>query len=76
MRRFYFRLQISADDYLRYYRGTVATAVVRTTDGRNLSFPASHLRRFVTPGGIAGDFCLTVSDDNRFISLERHQAQA
>lgn len=73
MRQFYFRLQISADDYLRYYRGAAANVVVRATDGRNLSFPASNLRRFVTQGGIAGDFCLTVSDDNRLVSLERHR---
>lgn len=74
MQRFYFSLAISASDYLPYYQGTVTTVVVRAHDGRKVSFPAAHLRRFVTANGVQGQFCMTVNDQLRFVSLERTQS--
>ncbi|WP_040844840.1 DUF2835 domain-containing protein [Thiorhodococcus drewsii] len=71
MQRFYFRLQISPTEYLRHYQGSAGRVVVRSHDGRNLSFPASNLRQFVSINGIHGEFCLTVDDNHRLVSIER-----
>ena len=71
MQRFYFSLEITAAEYLRYYRGAAARVMVRAQDGRSLSLPAANLRRFVATDGVRGRFCLTVDDDNRMVSLER-----
>ena len=71
MKRFEFRLSISAETYLDYYRGTVQQVVVRCADGQTLQFPASLLQPFITPSGIRGTFVLTCGDDNRGGSLER-----
>ncbi|WP_295402363.1 DUF2835 domain-containing protein [uncultured Thiocystis sp.] len=73
MQRFYFSLEITASEYLRYYRGSAARVVVRAQDGRSLSLPAANLRRFVAADGVRGRFRLTVDDENRMVSLERDQ---
>ncbi len=71
MRRLYFSLNISPQDYLRYYRGAAARVVARTQDGRTLSLPAARLRPFITHAGIQGRFCATIDAENRLITLER-----
>ena len=71
MQRFYFNLEITASEYLRYYQGAAGRVMIRVQDGRSLSLPAANLRRFVTTEGVRGRFCLTVDDHNRLVSLER-----
>lgn len=71
MERLYFNLNISADEYLRYYRGVAARVIARTQDGRTLSLPAARLRPFVTHSGIQGRFCATIDSNHRLIALER-----
>ena len=65
------RLQISATDYLRWYRGTVKTVQAVSTDGRTISFPASILQRFVTKDGINGTFVLCFGKNNKFESVRK-----
>lgn len=72
MQRFYFNLSISASEYLKYYRGSAGRVIVRASDGRSLSIPAANLRRFVTAEGVRGQFCLTVDQNHRLVSIERH----
>ncbi len=74
MQHFYFSLNISPSEYLRYYQGSAGRVIVRASDGRNLSIPAMKLRGFVTTEGIKGRFCIIVDQDHRFISLERYPA--
>ncbi|NEV61780.1 DUF2835 domain-containing protein [Thiorhodococcus minor] len=74
MQRFYFSLSISASEYLKYYRGAAGRVIVRASDGRTLSIPAANLRRFVTQEGIRGQFCLTVDQDHKLVSIDRHSA--
>lgn len=74
MKRFYFSLSISASEYLKYYRGSADRVIVRASDGRTLSIPAANLRAFVTQDGIRGQFCLTVDQDHKLVSIERHVA--
>ena len=71
MKRFEFHLDISAERYLDYYRGTVQQAIGRSTSGETVQFPASLLKAFITPSGIHGDFVLTCDDQHRGARLEQ-----
>ena len=71
MNRYEFQLHLTPDQYLEYYRGTVLQVVVRCTSGQIIQFPASLLRRFVTPEGIHGDFVLTCDEQHKHSHLER-----
>lgn len=67
----FFNLNISAQEYLRVYRGSARQVVVRGVDGASLSFPAEHLRRFVSHDGVQGRFELKYDTNNKFVSLEK-----
>lgn len=71
MGRATFSLSISTTEYLRYYRGSARQVIVRSDQGHTLSFPAEHLRTFVSHGGIHGRFTLDYDDSHRFLSIER-----
>ena len=49
----------------------VQQALVRSTSGETVRFPASMLKAFVTPAGIHGDFVLTCDDEHRGAQLRR-----
>jgi len=66
-----FRLEISAQEYLRYYQGEVNTVKVRTTDGRFIQFPASALRKYINQSGINGGFRIVFDDHHKMLSMER-----
>jgi hypothetical protein len=66
-----FRLNLSAEHYLRFYRGQASRVSVIAEDGRRIEFPAIALRPFVTALGVRGDFQLIVDADNRLLRLER-----
>ncbi len=67
----FFNLSISAKEYLRVYRGSARQVVVHGTDGSSLSFPAEHLRGFVSHDGVQGRFELKYDADNKFVSLHK-----
>ncbi|MEW7977639.1 MAG: DUF2835 domain-containing protein [Candidatus Sedimenticola endophacoides] len=69
--RMRFRLAISAERYLRYYRGRARSVQAVLEDGRQVRFPASALRPFVTHEGIHGCFELTLDERNRLLGLRR-----
>jgi len=66
-----FQLEISTQEYLRYYQGEVNTVKVRTTDGRCIQFPASALRKYINQSGINGRFRIVFDDDHKMLSMER-----
>ena len=66
-----FRLAISADEYLAYYKGSARAVVVVAEDGRSLRFPAGALQPFVTHQGIHGHFELRFDDNNKLQGLRR-----
>ncbi len=66
-----FRLNISADQYLRYYQGAASNVQVLSECGNRLRFPASRLRPFLTRTGISGHFRITIDDRHRFVGLEK-----
>lgn len=71
MKEVAFRLNISAEEYLDYYRGVASLVHVTALDGRTVQFPAHVLRPFVSHEGIRGVFKLKYADDNRFAGIER-----
>ncbi|MGA2661908.1 MAG: DUF2835 domain-containing protein [Verrucomicrobiota bacterium] len=71
MNRYEFRLDISAGQYMDYYRGAVLHVVALSTTGQTVQFPASLLQRFVTAEGIHGHFVLTCDENHKCTGLER-----
>jgi hypothetical protein len=71
MIRYEFQLQITPEEYLDYYRGTIRHVIVRCATGQTVQFPASLLQRFVTPEGIHGTFALTCDDHYKCVGLQR-----
>jgi len=70
-----FSLNISSEQYLRYYRGTARFIVARSSDGRTVKFPAGILQPFLTHDGIQGVFVLRYDENNRFLGIERQAWQ-
>jgi len=69
-KKYIFRLSISRQQYLGYYRGTVRNVQVLSECGQSIRFPAHRLRSFLTDSGVNGRFTLTVDQDNRFVRME------
>jgi hypothetical protein len=67
--RFY--LNLSTEKYLSYYQGVARAVSVMSVDGRRVTFPAEHLRRYITRDGVQGEFVLKFDSNNKFIGLER-----
>lgn len=70
-KHFRFSLQISQEQFLRYYQGSAGAVQVYSECGQRLRFPASRLRPFLTHSGIQGRFQLTVTAGNRFVELKK-----
>lgn len=65
-------LNISRDEYLRYYRSAGALDVVVTArDGRRVRFPARILQPFVLHDGVRGRFRIHFDARGRFLKIER-----
>ncbi|MDR3456233.1 MAG: DUF2835 family protein [Verrucomicrobiae bacterium] len=73
MHRYEFRLRITADQYLDYYRGTVRQVFVECNNGQTVQFPAALLQRFVTHEGISGNFVLICDEQFKNSRVERRQ---
>ncbi len=66
-----FRLDLSAQQFLAFYRGAASEVVTRSVDGRNVRFPANALRPHVTHDGVHGLFALRYNANNKFLALVR-----
>lgn len=64
-----FSLNISAEEYLRYYQGTGKTVVAIEEGGRQIQFPAAKLRPFVSHDGVQGWYEIEFDHNHKFISL-------
>ena len=71
MKTFEFRLKVSRDAWLEYYRKPNATVVAKTLSGQRIQLSAKHLVRHVGHDGLDGWFILTIDANNDFVSLER-----
>lgn len=66
-----FRLAISAEEYLAYYKGQARDAIARTADGRRVQFPAKALQPYITHQGIHGLFELSFDANHKLLGLKR-----
>ena len=68
---YHFSLNISAAEYLSYYRGNAQSVVVTTYQGLRVKFPASALRPYVDEDGVHGQFALLTDKNNKMRDLRR-----
>jgi len=66
----YLPVQISKDEWLRYYAQQATHIHCTSTSGQTIRISAHHFRKFTTTTGIRGLFKLTLNG-SRFSSLER-----
>ena len=71
MTKLRFRLHLSRNEALRYYRGEASTVIVRALTGQSLSFPAQHIRPFVDASGVNGLFQISFDNNNKLQSIQR-----
>lgn len=69
MRHAHFYLKLSPDELLEYYQGHKRYVRVRAYEGYSLQFRADHLRNWVKPYGINGEFRISFGDNNKFAGL-------
>ncbi len=67
--RFY--LDISQDEFLRYYRGSAHSVLVQAEDGRRVRLPAANLRPFLVAEGIRGRFEILLDENNSLQEIRR-----
>ena len=65
MNRFEFSINLSAQEYLKYYQGSVDKVVAQCHDGTTIQFPALLLKSFVTSGGVRGTFVLSCDENGK-----------
>lgn len=64
-------LTITSDEYLKAYQGAGKIVMAKDAEGRNVRFPASILRPFVTHSGIHGVFLIEFGDAGKFRRISR-----
>lgn len=64
-------IHLSADEYLKYYRGSARSVYARDLQGRMVQFPANLLQRFVTQDGIDGVFEITTTAAGKLVDIRR-----
>ena len=66
-----FHLELSADEYVRYYNGTAKYVVTKSIDGKRIQFPVNILQSYITHEGISGRFSLKYDENNKFVSIHK-----
>ena len=69
MRTAHFYLKLRPEELLEYYQGHKRFVRVQTHEGYSIQFRAEHLRAWVTPVGIHGEFQIRFNDQNKFAGL-------
>lgn len=64
------QLRISADEYLKHYRGQAQFVSARAVDGRTVRFPVKILTPYVTRKGIDGVYIISFSDAGKFQGIK------
>jgi hypothetical protein len=65
----HFYLKLTKEELLEYYQGYKIFVRVRTYQGFTIKFRAEHLRKWVTPNGVDGEFEIIFDKRNQFVSL-------
>jgi len=66
-----FRLNLSADQYLKVYQGIAKNISAQADDGRRIAFPAQNIKQFLTHDGVYGYFEMELTAENKFVSIKK-----
>ncbi len=66
-----FRLSLSAEKYLAYYKAKAKSIAVRSIDNKNIIFPANAVRQYLTHDGIYGLFEIEFDENNKLIKIKK-----
>ena len=72
--RYEFRIHLTADACLEYYRGTARHVIARSFTGQTLQFPASLLQKFISADGVHGNFVLLCDEHHKCLGLQRQES--
>lgn len=64
-------LNISAEEYLQHYQGSVHTVSCVSREGKRVQFPTRILQPFVSLAGIQGTFVIHFDRFHKFERIER-----
>ena len=71
MNEYYFSLYLRYSKCLDHYHGKYKSVQVTEDGGKTVRFDAEHLRPFISSIGIRGRFRLILTEQNRFLKLEK-----
>ncbi len=66
-----FKLNLSADQYLKVYQGLAKTITTVADDGRRIAFPAQNIKPFLSHEGIYGRFEMELTPENKFVAIKK-----
>lgn len=69
MKEYDFSIEVSYQEWLAFYQGHYQEFIVTTNQGQRLQIQADHFTEFTTPAGLHGHFKVTVSPQNKVVSL-------
>ena len=64
-------LRITADEWLRIYRGEAYQVSARSRDGRSVRFPARILQPYVAHDGVRGSFLIEFDERGKFQRIHK-----
>ena len=64
-------LHISAEEFLKLYKGSAKSVVTKSVDGRRIRFPARILQPYVTKNGVEGSFKIYFDEKGKFKWIDR-----
>ncbi|RVT47347.1 DUF2835 family protein [Rheinheimera sediminis] len=71
MRQYKFRLILDVEQCLAFYQGLYTDVVVQAENGQTVQLPLRHFRPYISHSGVNSGFVLTLTDQGKFISLEK-----
>ena len=71
MQEYYFSIHITYQDFEALYRGSVRNVQVVADSGKSIRLPAIKFVPWLSQLGIRGRFKLTLTTENKFVSLEK-----
>ncbi len=66
-----FRLSLTSEKYLAYYKGKAQSIAVRSIDNKSIRFPANAVRQYLTHDGINGLFEIEFDENNTLVKIEQ-----
>ena len=71
MKQYTFNLRVSYERFLPIYQGDIDKIIVKDLTGLTIELAAKHLKPYLTPDGVNGQFKLLVDSRGKFQSLIR-----